>query len=263
MFYYDTTNDEYEAPIEFEEFDVDIEFGDGDGSQAWDENPEPFEYQDQVFENEYAQYELRRKFMFIAITVVIAVVGLAQYTFSGKASGASLAIISEQADQPTQVIEITPTVASNPAPRSGNIINLECVVSERYPNSIRQWCDLIVDNANKRGLPPDLVAALIWQESGGNPNAYSQSGAVGLMQIMPRDGLAASFMCANGPCFHDRPYSDELKDPAFNISYGTKMLAGLVKRNGNLRDALKSYGPMNVGYYYADKVLGIYQRYGN
>jgi hypothetical protein len=41
------------------------------------------------------------------------------------------------------------------------------------------------------------------------------------------------------------------------------MLAGLVRRTGSLRDALKSYGPMDVGYYYADKVLGIYQRYGN
>jgi len=41
------------------------------------------------------------------------------------------------------------------------------------------------------------------------------------------------------------------------------MLAGLVGKTGNLRDALKSYGPMNVGYYYADKVLGIYQNYGD
>jgi hypothetical protein len=41
------------------------------------------------------------------------------------------------------------------------------------------------------------------------------------------------------------------------------MLAGLFKRQGNLRDALKSYGPMDNGYYYADKVLAIYERFGN
>jgi hypothetical protein len=41
------------------------------------------------------------------------------------------------------------------------------------------------------------------------------------------------------------------------------MLAGLVGKHGNIRDALKSYGPMDVGYYYADKVMGIYERYGN
>lgn len=137
-----------------------------------------------------------------------------------------------------------------------------CEISSKYPDSILQWCGLITKYADKRGLPADLVAALIWQESGGNPVAYSSSGAVGLMQVMPRDGLAASFMCVNGPCFSNRPTIQELKDPEFNVSYGTKMLANLMTKKGNYRDALKSYGPMDVGYYYADKVLGIFQKYG-
>jgi hypothetical protein len=137
-----------------------------------------------------------------------------------------------------------------------------CRVSDQFPGKIRRWCGTITKYAGKRGLPPDLVAALILQESGGNPSAYSNSGAVGLMQVMPRDGIAASFACASGPCFSNRPSSGELQDPDFNVAYGTKMLAGLVSRHGSLREALKSYGPMNVGYYYADKVLGIYQRYG-
>jgi hypothetical protein len=141
--------------------------------------------------------------------------------------------------------------------------NSNCSVSQRFPVSIRRWCGLITQYAGKHGLPPDLLAALIWQESGGNPVAYSRSGAVGLMQVMPSDGLAASFQCVNGPCFSSRPSTDELKDPEFNVSYGTRMLAGLVGKTGNLREALKSYGPANVGYYYADKVLGIYQSYSN
>jgi soluble lytic murein transglycosylase-like protein len=137
----------------------------------------------------------------------------------------------------------------------------DCQVSLAYPEDIRQWCVLITGYAGQHNLAPDLVAALIWQESGGNPTAYSKSGAVGLMQVMPRDGLAANFMCKNGPCFSKRPTIYELEDPEFNVKYGTKMLAGLVNRNGNMRDALKAYGPMDVGYYYADKVLGIYERY--
>ena len=136
-----------------------------------------------------------------------------------------------------------------------------CAVSERFPASILQWCEIITQYAEKHNLPPDLVAALIWQESGGNPQAYSRSGAVGLMQVMPSDGLAASFMCQNGPCFGNRPRTEELKDPEFNFKYVTRMLAGLVSKNGDLREALKSYGPMNVGYYYADKVMGIFERY--
>lgn len=137
-----------------------------------------------------------------------------------------------------------------------------CEVSPKFPEKILQWCELITNYSNKRGLPPDLVAALILQESGGNPSAYSKSGAVGLMQVMPRDGLAASFMCVNGPCFANRPTSEQLQDPEFNISYGTKMLAELVSKYGDMREALRYYGPRDVGYYYADIVLGHYQQYG-
>ena len=136
-----------------------------------------------------------------------------------------------------------------------------CQVSSQYPEKILQWCSLITHYSNKRGLNPDLIAALIWQESGGNPVAYSKSGAVGLMQVMPRDGLAATFICVNGPCFKNRPTIAELNDPEFNISYGTKMLSGLLAKNGNIRNALKAYGPMDTGYYYADKVLGIHESY--
>lgn len=138
-----------------------------------------------------------------------------------------------------------------------------CLVSSSYPAEILNWCALITRYANERGLSPDLIAALIWQESGGNPLAYSKSGAVGLMQVMPNDGIAASFMCKNGPCFTSRPSTQQLQDPEFNIAYGTRMLAELLNKHGNLRDALKAYGPMNVGYYYADKVLGIFANYGS
>ena len=141
------------------------------------------------------------------------------------------------------------------------IADSKCKLSPNYPQSIRQWCSQITHYAETKNLDPDLVAAVMLQESGGNPEAYSKSGAVGLLQVMPRDGLAASFTCVNGPCFASRPSTQELKDPEFNIEYGTKMLAGLVSKQGNVRDALRSYGPMDVGYYYADKVLGIYQSY--
>jgi soluble lytic murein transglycosylase-like protein len=101
------------------------------------------------------------------------------------------------------------------------------------------------------------------QESGGNHLAYSHSGAVGLLQVMPRDGIAAGFMCKNGPCFAKRPTISELQDPEFNINYGAGMLSGLNNKYLDIREALKSYGPMDVGYAYADKVLAIYSRYGS
>jgi soluble lytic murein transglycosylase-like protein len=68
-------------------------------------------------------------------------------------------------------------------------------------------------------------------------------------------------MCQTGPCFRNRPSIEELQDPKFNIKYGTAMLANLFGKYGDIREALKYYGPMDVGYYYADKVLGIYNSY--
>jgi len=135
----------------------------------------------------------------------------------------------------------------------------KCKVRKTFPQDVRQWCTQIMRHSVKNNLDPNLIAALIWQESGGNPTAYSKSGAVGLMQVMPRDGIAASFQCINGPCFTNRPTINELEKPNFNIKYGTGMLAGLLHKYGDMREALKFYGPMNVGYYYADKVLGIFQ----
>jgi soluble lytic murein transglycosylase-like protein len=139
--------------------------------------------------------------------------------------------------------------------------NQNCRVSPNFPEPIFQWCELITTQASQHGLDPNLVAAVILQESAGNPAAYSHSGAVGLMQVMPRDGLAASFMCPAGPCFKDRPSISELENPEFNVAYGVKMLAGLIKRLGSEREALRAYGPMDVGYYYSDKVLSLYNNY--
>lgn len=144
---------------------------------------------------------------------------------------------------------------------SSSALNSSCEVSERFPARVRQWCDPIMSASEKHQVPPDLIAAVIWIESGGDPLAYSHNGAVGLMQVMPKDGLASRFQCINGPCFANRPTIEELQDPRFNIHYGTKLLAGLIKRYGNYRDALKAYGPMQVGYTYADKVLNLYINY--
>jgi soluble lytic murein transglycosylase-like protein len=163
-------------------------------------------------------------------------------------------------------IKLSPTAdvayaAGESQPDDNNTLSGNCLVSLSYPIGVLQWCTVITEQARQAGLPTDLIAALILQESGGDANAYSGSGAVGLMQVMPRDGIAADFECINGPCFADRPSIDELQDPSFNVAYGTQMLAGLIANLGSQREALKAYGPMDVDYAYADKVLAIYENY--
>ena len=140
--------------------------------------------------------------------------------------------------------------------------NNGCTLSVHYPAEILQWCSLIETAARETGLPANLIAAVMLQESGGASDVLSSSGAVGLMQVMPRDGLAADFMCINGPCFASRPTIEELLDPAYNVQFGSQMLAGLVSKHGSYREALYRYGPMDIGYYYADLVLKIWENYG-
>jgi hypothetical protein len=216
----------------------------------------------------------------LGIMFLVLVTGLISSPQMGLAPGPAFAAVGEIAAQsivlelpaptalpePTDVPERTgvpePTAVVEPqaaAHQEGS--DGSCSLGSGFPESIRQWCSLIEKYAGESGVDPNLVAAVMLQESGGNPRAYSKSGAVGLMQVMPNDGLAAGFMCINGPCFASRPSSDELYDPEFNISYGTRMLSGLINKNGDIREALRAYGPMNMGYRYADIILGILNRY--
>jgi soluble lytic murein transglycosylase-like protein len=198
---------------------------------------------------------MAKRIVFPWVMLSACLLSIFLYSLAGSFTSANIAYAAEFSPNTVDNQQADP----NPPPVSqGN----SCEISTRFPDTITQWCPLITHYARSANLDPDLIAALIWQESGGNPSAYSHSGAVGLMQIMPRDGIAASFDCPNGPCFKDRPYTQELQNPEYNVQFGTQFLADLVARKGNLRDALKAYGPMDVGYSYADKVLNIYQTYG-
>jgi soluble lytic murein transglycosylase-like protein len=184
---------------------------------------------------------------------------LAVVFFASLAEPSVVVLASDDAITPTSTVaqpEIQPSAQAAATLSYGS-----CPISTRFPAEIRQWCRLIDQSAKPLGLDDNLIAAMMWQESGGNPKAYSKSGAVGLMQVMPRDGLAAAFQCTAGPCFSARPSMAQLFDPEFNISYGVRMLAGLAQKSGSLRNALRAYGPMDVDFYYADKVLKIYASY--
>lgn len=146
-------------------------------------------------------------------------------------------------------------------PGNDSPVVLEPGLSDKYPPSIQQWEALIEAASQDYQVDASLIAAVMLQESGGNAQVVSSSGAVGLMQVMPRDGAAAAFLCGSQPCFTNRPSMDQLFDPEFNIRYGTRMLANLIKKEGSILEALYHYGPMDVGYAYAEIVLTIYDRY--
>ena len=184
-----------------------------------------------------------------ALAVCMLLTGLCLLLTAGTGP---VAVSAEAASGPGSLAELR-QAAPSPAE--------DCPLALAYPESVRRWCTLILEAAAAHDLPANLIAAVILQESGGQAAIISPSGAVGLMQVMPRDGLAAEFQCPNGPCFASRPTILELQDPAYNLEYGTRLLAGLLQRHGDLRLALKAYGPLDVEFAYADAVLAIFENY--
>ncbi|TMF83735.1 MAG: tetratricopeptide repeat protein, partial [Chloroflexi bacterium] len=101
-----------------------------------------------------------------------------------------------------------------------------------YPHA---WRDEVRDAAQRRGIDPYLVAAVVREESSYYPRATSRAGARGLMQLMP---ATARLMAPSG----------DLEDPGFNIELGTRFLAGLMREFNDPRLALAAYnaGPNRV-----------------
>jgi soluble lytic murein transglycosylase-like protein len=110
------------------------------------------------------------------------------------------------------------------------------------PSSGDEATDWIIFRAAERqGLDPRFVHAVIWQESKYKPRALSHAGAQGLMQLMP--ATARRFGC------------DHANDPAENVEAGTKYLSWLLKRfNGDITLALAGY---NAGEGAVDKYNGV------
>lgn len=112
-------------------------------------------------------------------------------------------------------------------------------ISGYWHRDVQRWNDIIIEEATRRGLDPDLVAAVIWKESLGRSYTRSPAGAVGLMGIMPREAG-----------FGWRPTTAQLLDPATNVFWGTRTLSIVIgQAHGDLYRALAAY---NGGWAQAD-----------
>jgi soluble lytic murein transglycosylase-like protein len=97
--------------------------------------------------------------------------------------------------------------------------------------------ELIETSSKQEGVKPELIRAVIEEESGGRPCAVSWKGAQGLMQLMP---ATADQLGVKDPF-----------DPKQNVEAGTKLLKQLLaKYNGDTSLALSAY---NAGEDRVDK----------
>jgi len=121
-------------------------------------------------------------------------------------------------------------------------------------NILSQYGEIITKAAEEHGLDPSLIISVIKTESNGDPNAISQAGAKGLMQLI--DSTATELGV------------QDAYNPEENIMAGSRYLKDMLNRFGDIRTALAAYnaGPGNVMRYngippfeetqkYVDKVL--------
>jgi hypothetical protein len=129
-------------------------------------------------------------------------------------------------------------------------------LSPIWKKTIQQWSSHIGVLADVYGLDPDFIAAVVREESNGEPKVVSRVGAVGLMGVMPAS-----------PGLEWRPAVDELMIPSTNLRWGVAILAEIVRQSGgDLYAALAAYSggwdkaSSRVPRNYAASVLDYYGR---
>jgi len=118
---------------------------------------------------------------------------------------------------------------------AGKAVGLEQPHSPKIDLSPDQLCERA---ALRAGINPVINCALMHGESGGNPLAISNMGAIGLMQVMPFNAK----LC--------RLESKDLLDPEKNVACGTFLFKRELERfNYDVVKAIQSYngGPDCVG----------------
>jgi soluble lytic murein transglycosylase-like protein len=118
---------------------------------------------------------------------------------------------------------------------------------------------IIVDAANRYEVDPAMIKAIIWAESDFDPNAVSEQGAVGLMQLMPSTARSMGIKnCLN---------------PEDNIHAGVRYFKQLMTQfDDNARLALAAYNagsgkvrehqgipPIKSTRYFVNKVFRYYR----
>jgi soluble lytic murein transglycosylase len=103
----------------------------------------------------------------------------------------------------------------------------------RYPLHYQAY---VRAHAQKYGLDPAFVAAVIYSESKFDPHVRSSAGAIGLMQLTPSTAMGIATH-TGGSAFR----LADLDDPEINIRYGSWYLRHLFRKYHDERLVLAAY----------------------
>jgi soluble lytic murein transglycosylase len=103
----------------------------------------------------------------------------------------------------------------------------------RYP---LRYEEIVRGHARNYELEPALLAAVIYQESRFNARAESESGAIGLMQLLPETAKGIAVRTGGS-----RFEVADLYDPEINVRYGSWYLRHLLNKYGEVNKALAAY----------------------
>lgn len=103
----------------------------------------------------------------------------------------------------------------------------------RYPLEFEH---IIRGHAANYDLDPALLAAVVYAESRFDPDARSEAGAVGLMQLLPETAKGIALRTGG-----DRFVVSDLLDPEINVRYGSWYLHHLRDRYAQMRLVLAAY----------------------
>ncbi len=169
----------------------------------------------------------------------------------------------ERVDQQVTLYVTGGGVVTVPSEIVRNVVPNEIVAKGEDPQKISlfpQLEEFISPAASKYGVAPELVAAVIWAESSGDPKAISHRGARGLMQLMPKTAKELGV--------------ERIEDPRENVDGGTRYLKQMLDAHeGDVSLALAAYnaGPDAVRRYrgippyretreYVGRVIRVYER---
>lgn len=131
----------------------------------------------------------------------------------------------------------------------------ENIIVSNLPNDVSRWWPEIKNASTRSGVPAEIIAGVVWQESAGDPDAVGSAGERGLMQlkdIAVQDVQRTYTNVADDVADYD-------SDPGSNILAGSYYLKLQRENHSNWDQALEAYNQGAAGRLKKRKLAAAYR----